>query len=107
MSARWDRLRWRVLHGASQTVREQSGEPCRILECTAFGEKSGAVEQFGGFDQSAHLGIVTARFLRLSQAGDEWMIRIEFENPFPDWNRLPGSAIHTRERRSYAECVGY
>ena len=88
MSARWDRLRWRVLHGASQTVREQSGEPCRILECTAFGEKGGAVKQFGGFDQSAHLGIVTSRFARLLQAGDKRVLRVEFENPFPDRNRL-------------------
>ena len=38
------RLRWRVLHGASQTVREQSGELCRILEYAAFGEKGCAVK---------------------------------------------------------------
>ena len=49
------------LQRTDQTVREQSGELCRILEYTAFGEKGCAVEQFGGFDQSAHLGIVTAR----------------------------------------------
>jgi hypothetical protein len=40
---RRDRLRWRVLHGASQTVGEQSGELCRVLECAAFGEKGCAV----------------------------------------------------------------
>ena len=28
---RRDRLRWRVLHGASQTVGEQSRELCRVL----------------------------------------------------------------------------
>jgi hypothetical protein len=28
---RRDRLRWCVLHGAGQTVREQSGELCRVL----------------------------------------------------------------------------
>ena len=38
------RLRWRVLHGASQTVREQSGELCRILGYAAFGEKGCAVK---------------------------------------------------------------
>jgi hypothetical protein len=45
---RRDRLRWRVLHGASQTVREQSGELCRIPGYAAFGEKGRAVKQFGG-----------------------------------------------------------
>jgi hypothetical protein len=47
----------RVLHGASQTVHEQSGELCRILGCAAFGEKGCAVKQFGGFGER---GIVPA-----------------------------------------------
>lgn len=34
----------RVLHRASQAVREQSGELCRILECAALGEKGRAVQ---------------------------------------------------------------
>jgi hypothetical protein len=38
------RLRWRVLHGASQTVREQCGELCRILGYVAFSEKGCAVK---------------------------------------------------------------
>ena len=78
----------RVLHSAGQPVGEQSGECRGILQRTALGEKSCAVKQFGGLNQSAHLGIVTTRFLRLLQAGDERMIRVEFENPLPDRNRL-------------------
>ena len=51
VAARTQLRRWRVLHGASQTVREQSGELCWILGYAAFGEKSCAVKQFGGFGQ--------------------------------------------------------
>jgi hypothetical protein len=36
-----------ALDCAGQTVREQLGEPCRIVECAAFSEKCCAVEQFG------------------------------------------------------------
>jgi|EndMetStandDraft_3_1072993.scaffolds.fasta_scaffold00645_16 hypothetical protein len=39
-----EQVRWRVLHGASQAVREQSGELCRILGYVAFGEKGCAVK---------------------------------------------------------------
>ena len=45
--------------------------------------------------------------MRLLQAGDEGMLRVEFENPFPDRNRLSGSPVHARERRCDAEGVGY
>ena len=41
---RRDRLRWRVLHGVSQTVGEQSRELCRVLGYAAFGEKGCAVK---------------------------------------------------------------
>ena len=51
------RLQVAALHRAGQTVREQLGEPCRILECAAFGEKRCAVEQFGGLSDRR---IVTA-----------------------------------------------
>lgn len=37
------RLRGAALDRAGQTVREQLGEPCRILECAAFSEKCCAV----------------------------------------------------------------
>jgi hypothetical protein len=37
-------VRWRILQGTSQTVREQSGEPRWILGYVAFGEKRCAVK---------------------------------------------------------------
>ena len=37
------RLQVAALDRAGQTVREQLGEPCRILECAAFSEKCCAV----------------------------------------------------------------
>jgi hypothetical protein len=35
------------------------------------------------------VSIVAAVLVHLLQAGDERMIRVEFENPFPNRNRLP------------------
>jgi hypothetical protein len=37
------RLQWRLLDGASQSLREQSCELCRILRYVAFGEKGRAI----------------------------------------------------------------
>src|SRR6516164_1251251 len=35
------------------------------------------------------------------------MLRVEFEYPFPNRNRLSGSPVHARERRRDTENVGY
>jgi hypothetical protein len=54
------------LYRACQPVRQQLGEPRRVLGCPAFGEKCCAVEQFGGLsDLGELLGIVPAVFVRL------------------------------------------
>ena len=52
----------------------------------AFGEKGCAVKQFGGFGER---GIVAAVFVRLLQAGDERMLRVEFEIGFPTGTTCP------------------
>ena len=80
----------RVLHGAGQTVGDQSGEFRGILQCAALGKQSCPIKQFGGLSQR---GIVAAVLVRLLQAGDESMIRVEFENALTDRDRLSGRPV--------------
>jgi len=42
----------------------------------------------------------------VAQADDERMVRVEFQNPLPDWNVLPGSPVEAREGGCDLEGVG-
>ena len=80
----------RALNRPRQPVRQQFGKPRRIFRRVAFGEKCCTIEQFGSF---AIRRIVAAVFVGLLQAGDQRVVRVEFQRPLADRDILPGGPV--------------